>query len=154
MKRTDGNADKGESGGRGSAFFKKNKKRKLLGGGGGGLSLEALAFGKNKPFATASQIRKQRELYQNAKKVQKYRKTVKHLAEEGHKFEPCIALTTSDAEVGGLNLLSFTHPCQSMVHLQRTHDHFIPLFLDWPDYCTLIYSHYSDMLKSVGRHGS
>lgn len=97
---------------------------------------------------------KQRELYQNAKKVQKYRKTVKHLAEEGHKFEPCIALTTSDAEVGGLNLLSFTHPCQSMVHLQRTHDHFIPLFLDWPDYCTLIYSHYSDMLNSVGRHGS
>ncbi len=57
MKRTDGNADKGESGGRGSAFFKKNKKRKLLGGGGGGLSLEALSFGKNKPFATASQIR-------------------------------------------------------------------------------------------------
>jgi len=101
MKRTDGNADKEESGGRGSAFFKKNKKRKLLGGGGGGLSLESLAFGKNKPFATASQIRKQRELYQNAKKVQKYRKTVKHLAEEGHKFEPCIALTTSDAEILG-----------------------------------------------------
>ncbi|CAK9265633.1 unnamed protein product [Sphagnum jensenii] len=100
MKRTDGNADKGESGGRGCAFFKKNKKRNLLGGGGGGLSLEALAFCKNKPFATASQIRKQRELYQNAKKVQKYRKTVKHLAEEGHKFEPCIGLTTSDAEVG------------------------------------------------------
>ncbi|CAN5963013.1 unnamed protein product [Sphagnum jensenii] len=99
MKRTDGNADKGESGGRGCAFFKKNKKRNLLGGGGGGLSLEALAFCKNKPFATASQIRKQRELYQNAKKVQKYRKTVKHLAEEGHKFEPCIGLTTSDAEV-------------------------------------------------------
>ncbi len=54
---------------------------------------------------------KQRELYQNAEKVQKYRKTVKHLAEEGHKFEPCISFTTSDAEVGGLNLLPFSHPC-------------------------------------------
>jgi hypothetical protein len=57
MKRTDGNADKGESGGSGSTFFEKNKKRNLLGGGGGGgLSLEALALGKNKPFVTASQI--------------------------------------------------------------------------------------------------
>lgn len=46
---------------------------------------------------------KQREAYQNSKKVNKYRKTLKHLAEEGHEFKPRVPLDM-DAEVIGLLL--------------------------------------------------
>lgn len=41
---------------------------------------------------------KQREVYQNSKKVNKYRKTLKQLAEEGHEFRPRVPLSI-DAEV-------------------------------------------------------
>jgi hypothetical protein len=37
---------------------------------------------------------KQREAYQNSKKVNKYRKTLKHLAEEGHEFRVPLSIDT------------------------------------------------------------
>ncbi|KAG0573136.1 hypothetical protein KC19_VG151800 [Ceratodon purpureus] len=62
----------------------------------GGQGFELRTFvGANriKPVVTASQIRKQRETYQNSKKVNKYRKTLKHLAEEGHEFRPRVPIS-------------------------------------------------------------
>lgn len=88
----------GDAGG-GSGRAPEFKKKQRL--GGKGLSLEAFVDAKKlKPVVTASQIRKQREAYQNSKKVNKYRKTLKHLAEEGHEFKPRVPLDM-DAETSG-----------------------------------------------------
>ncbi|KAL2652177.1 hypothetical protein R1flu_020305 [Riccia fluitans] len=62
-------------------FKPKGKAKKKL--GGGGLSLEAFVGAKSKPAVNPAQIREHREFYQNAKKVQKYKKLVKQLNEQG-----------------------------------------------------------------------
>lgn len=99
MKKRDGDSRSVEGGSVGASEFKKKKRL-----GGKGLSLEAFAGANRiKPIVTASQIRKQREVYQNSKKVNKYRKTLKHLAEGGHEFRPHIPLSI-DAEIPGQDL--------------------------------------------------
>ncbi|KAG0610428.1 hypothetical protein M758_7G064500 [Ceratodon purpureus] len=89
MKKRDGDSRKPEGGSGGGSEFKKKKRL-----GGKGLSLETfVGANRIKPVVTASQIRKQRETYQNSKKVNKYRKTLKHLAEEGHEFRPRVPIS-------------------------------------------------------------
>lgn len=65
-----------------STPFKKRQQKHTKRLGGGGLSLEAFAAAKSKPFTSPAQIREHREGYQNAKKVQKYKKLVAQLG--GH----------------------------------------------------------------------
>ncbi|KAJ4968242.1 hypothetical protein NE237_014943 [Protea cynaroides] len=75
--RSEGNGDKGSK----SSFTFKKKKRL----GGGGLPLEAFANAKTKSRNyNPAIIKKQRELYKNAKQVTKYKKLLKHQGETGN----------------------------------------------------------------------
>ncbi|BBM99108.1 hypothetical protein MPTK1_1g18770 [Marchantia polymorpha subsp. ruderalis] len=64
-----------------SKFKPQQRAKKKL--GGGGLSLEAFVGAKSKPAINPAQIREHREFYQNAKKVNQYKKIVKQLNEQG-----------------------------------------------------------------------
>eukprot|EP00250_Pteridium_aquilinum_P003819 c14098_g1_i1 orf=78-653(+) len=74
---------------------KKRKSRQRL-GGGGGLSLPAFVNAKSKPRLNPADVRKKREHYENAKKVKKYRKLVKHTPHQEQK-------TSTEESIGGSN---------------------------------------------------
>ncbi|XP_043708125.1 rRNA-processing protein FYV7 [Telopea speciosissima] len=79
----------GEKGSKSSFTFKKNtnnitKKKRL---GGGGLPLETFANAKSKSRNyNPSLIKKQREVYKNAKQVSKYKKLLRQQNETGNNF--------------------------------------------------------------------
>lgn len=69
--------------------MKKNKRRNVSRLGGSGLSLNAFANAKsNNSGYNPSLIKKQREIYNNAKKVKKYKKMLK---QQNHQSDPSVS---------------------------------------------------------------